>query len=322
MTTETKFYIAIDVGGTKIRGAVVSSTGEVRAPQEIPVHMEGSKSLFERVSELIQRVRGFLPHHEREKVSAIGVAVPAVVDPASGDILLAPNLPEWNGFPLRKALKEQFGVPVAVDFDGICSVVGEHWKGAGAGSDNVSFLIIGTGIGLGAIVDGHLLRGASNVVGGVGWWRNMGDLASVPIEVEHAGPGIARRALSAAGRLPDGGLLARVAEKRQLSAKDVFAALENDDPAARKVIEETVDAIGFLVANIVSILNPERVILGGGVGRQLGPFLGRINGTVLEVAQPIAARRVQVLVSTLGQDFGLIGAARLAMIAGAAKNRS
>jgi glucokinase len=242
------------------------------------------------------------------------------LDPQNDHVIWAPNLIGWRDVALRPALEKQLGLPVFVEYDGHAAVLGEWWTGAGKGFDSCVDIIIGTGIGGGMILEGHLVRGLNRLAGAAGW-SALTTQAKTTDTTDHsrghweslaAGPGIVRRAQASLAAFPDSALAA--IPSPELSARQIFAAARQGDLLAMQVVDETADLIGLGVANIVSLVNPEIVILGGSVGAQGDLLLPRVREVVGKWAQPISARSVTIQSSSLGTDAGLLGAAYAALL--------
>ena len=240
--------------------------------------------------------------------AGVGVAVAGAVDPHSGEVHYAPNIPALHEFPLRRLLSEAVGLPVLVGFDGHLTALGEHWAGAGRGCRNMVLLTVGTGIGGGLILDGRLYRGSDNLAGAAGWMiaepaalgaagsRSVGNLENVS-----AGPAIA------GGYRPadsDG-----IGSPPLASAEDVVAAAHAGDQHAQEVLSDASRHLAHAAACIVSLLNPEKLIIGGGLG-STGIFLAPVRAAIAAYAQPTSRRRVLIETAALGPDAALVGAAR------------
>jgi glucokinase len=277
--------LAVDLGGTKISAAVVDSEGNIHDKRKAAIDKQNTVA---QIADLAG---------QNAEIDAIGVVVPGIYFAGTGKVW-APNLFGPGQFPLRGELQSRFGAPIVLDSDRAAYVLGEQWLGVARGLSDVVFLAVGTGIGAGIITGGRLCRGAGDIAGAVGWfavdrnqkeiYRRMGCL-----EAEAAGPAVERRA----GMPPE-----RVVE-----------AARNNDAAARRVLNETAAYLAMGVANIVSILNPSMVVLGGGLMQAGDLLLEPIRREVVEWAQPIAAQQVRIELTQLGEDAGLLGAARLAL---------
>jgi len=202
--------------------------------------------------------------------------------------------------PLLDRLQQRVRVPVAIDSDRAGYVLGESWLGAARGLRDVAFVSISTGIGVGILANGVVIRGAHGIAGAVGWfaldpdWKD-GYGAMGCWEAEAAGPAIARR------------FAVR-------NAADVVQAARAGDAAARAALDHAARYSAMGIANLISVLNPEAIVLGGGVMQGAGDLLlDQIRAEVRRWAQPIAASRCRIELTELGEDAGLLGAARLAL---------
>lgn len=210
----------------------------------------------------------------------------------------APNLKGWKRMALAQRLKRALGLPVVVESDRNAAVLGETWRGAARGKSDAIVLMLGTGIGAGIWSGGRLVRGAHELSGCAGWMvvadaygteaRQCGQLESLA-----AGPGIAR----AAGAV---------------NAQDVAEAARRGDPVAVRAYLEAGRRLGHGVANLVSLFDPEIVVIAGGLARAGDLFLDALRKAVKERAQPISAKLVRIVTSPLGAHANLLGVARLA----------
>jgi glucokinase len=294
------FAIAVDIGGTKIAAGGVTRDGRLAHGAAVPTPRDDPQALLDAVVSLIRGVR----EAASGRPAGIGVAVAGAVDPDSGEVHYAPNIPALRACPLRRLLSDAIGLPVLVGFDGHLTALGEHRAGAGRGARNMVLLTVGTGIGGGLILDGRLYRGSDNLAGAAGWMiadpaalgaagsRSLGNLESVA-----AGPAIA-----AAHRPLDGD---RVCD---LSAEDVLAAARTGDQQAQAVLSEASGFLAHAVTGMVSLLNPDKVIIGGGLG-STGVFLAPVRAAVAAFGQPTSRRRVMIETAALGADAALVGAA-------------
>jgi glucokinase len=288
--------LGIDLGGTKTALALVDEAGVVLARSKRPSH-EGGRAL----------AWGALGRWAAEtlrsanlawsEIAGVGVIVPGIYDPRTGRAW-APNLWGPDEVALRDALAGELQAPVTIDSDRCGYVLGEQWLGAARGARDAVFLAVGTGIGAGILADGRLVRGTGGVAGAVGWlpidprWQaRYGEVGC--FEAEAAGPALARRG-------------------RAATAEDVVERARSGDPTALHAVAETVEALAMGIAGLVSALNPEVVVLGGGVMQARDLFLEPIRAAVPRWAQPFAARQCRIEPTALGEDAGVLGAARLA----------
>jgi glucokinase len=303
-TSLPDFAVAVDIGGTKIAAAGVARDGQLAHKLAVPTPGDDSRALLDAVVSLIRGVS----EAAGGRPAGVGVAVAGAVDQGSGEVHYAPNIPALHEFPLRRVLSDAVGLPVLVGFDGHLTALGEHWVGAGRGCRNVVLLTVGTGIGGGLILDGRLYRGSDNLAGAAGWMiadpaalgtassRSVGNLENVS-----AGPAIAACYRPAGSGGSGGPPLA--------SAEDVLAAARAGDQHAQEVLGDAGRHLAHAAAGIVSLLNPEKVIIGGGLG-STGIFLAPVKEAVAAYAQPTSRRRVLIETAALGPDAALAGAAR------------
>ena len=277
--------LAVDLGGTKAAIGRVDGDGRVHGRRRAAA----PPTLEETVACIAEDATG---------VDAVGVIVPGLCT-ADGQAW-CPNL--WGDVhvPLRAALDARLDVPVAIDCDRAGYVMGEAWMGTAQGVRDVVFVAVGTGIGVGILSGGHVLRGAHGTAGSAGWsalsdcWDD--EFARCGCwEAHAAGPAIAK-----AFGAP--------------STADVVAAARAGDTRAVAALGEAAAWTGRGVATLVSVLDPALVVLGGGVMHGAGDLLlDPIRDEVARWAQPIAARQCRIVLSTLGENAGLLGAARLAL---------
>ncbi len=288
------YALVADIGGTKIRVARVSAAGRISHRFETSTPRAGGTAVVDATLRLLRQVPW-------ENVRAVGIDVPGLAY-GNGDVW-APNIRGWKRMPLGRRLREQLRLPVVVDSDRNAFVVGEAWKGAARGCRDVIFLAVGTGIGAGIIADGRLLRGHGELAGSVGWMAVRDDFLPAYkktgcLESHAAGPGIA---IAASRRM-----------KRTLPAEDITQLAIQGDQRAQEVLSQAGTYLGMCLANLVSTLNPEVIVLGGGVAEAGELVLKTARRTMMRWAQPIAVRQTRLVCSKLGGAASLLGIARLA----------
>ena len=228
--------------------------------------------------------------------TAAGIVVPGIYDPATGKAW-APNLWGREFHPLRAVLHERLNLPIAIGNDRTGSVLAEQWLGVARGLRHVLFVVVGTGIGVGILADGRLVEGAHGIAGAAGWMLVGGPWKSEYAarggwETEAAGPALARRA-------------------GMESAEAVAAAARAGNSGAAEALLQTADKLAAGIACLIALLDPEMVVLGGGVMQASDILLERIRRQALCWTQPVAAGYVRIEKTALGEDAGLLGAARL-----------
>jgi len=307
--------VGIDLGGTKLAGALFQADGRVL--QRVVVPLEGRQGRAVGTM-ILAAIAGFLDTAQvrKLKIRAIGVSVPGIANSQTGKVW-APNIPGWEAYPLRRELEsvlKKRSIRVAIDSDRACYILGEMWRGAARGCRNAIFVAVGTGIGAGILVDGRILRGAHDIAGAIGWLALDRPFRPEYVSCgcfEHyaSGDGLAKAAKEIQAKRG----LAGKRRGRDWTARDVFLAHGRRHPVARKVIRQAIEFWGMAVANLVSLFNPEKIIFGGGVFGPAAKFRDDIYAEAKLWAQPVAIKRVRLLVSRLGGDAGLYGAGYLAL---------
>jgi len=301
--------IGIDLGGTKLAGAIFNDEGEILFKETLPLKKRKGKE----VGNLIKQLIGNFLTKDLE-ITAIGICVPGINRLKTGKVW-APNIPGWNDYPLMQEIKSVINIDkikVNIDCDRFCYILGEVWRGAAKGCKDAIFLAVGTGIGAGILIDGKTVRGSNDAAGAIGWlalkkpyldkYKSYGCF-----EYHASGEGLVRVAkeLLSTDRNYKGKFKKNIDE---LSTPDIFNALNENDPMARKVIKQAIEFWGMTVANLVSLFNPEKIILGGGVFGPALIFLDDIMKEARKWAQPISINQVKLEGSKLGGDAGLYGA--------------
>lgn len=325
------YVVGLDLGGTKLAGGVSDLEGNLLATARMPTHDETGMP-----QNLHVRVRDFIVQLIRDadidlsKVMGIGIGVPGIPDSEGGGIGLAPGLHsgkslggadvpaadpsgEQPSVSLADYLESELGRPVYIDNDVNMILQGERWRGGLQNAQHAVCITVGTGIGVGLLTNGDVYRGAHGAAGEIGYWL-IGALGPVvkpegygPLETFAAGPGIAHRC-RARLQAPDASRLVLDlvgGDVDAITARIVARAAELGDPLALEVWRETVAVLGVALANLCSLLNPEVVIIGGGVSRAPeGLFLNPLRETMTTLV-PYAPR---VAGSELGEHAGILGA--------------
>lgn len=284
--------LAIDLGGTKTAIALVDAEGRISEKQKLPA-ANSFEGTLEQIAERLA-----IP------AAAVGVILPGIYEPSTGNAW-APNLWGRDFQPLRESLAARLSCPLAISSDRTGSVVAEQWMGVARDLSDVVFVAVGTGIGVGIVAGGRPVEGAHGIAGAAGWTVVGGMWKPEYVqcggwETEAAGPAVARRA-------------------GMRNAEAVAAAARAGDRKALEAMEQTADYLALGVANLISLLDPEMVVLGGGLMEASDLMLSRIRQQALVWTQPVAAKRVRIEKTALGEEAGLLGAARLAWLAAGAK---
>lgn len=255
-------------------------------------------------------------------ITSIGISVPGIYRMKT-ETVWAPNIAGWDDYPLLNQInKISSKIKVSIDSDRSCYILGELWKGNAQQCKNAIFLSVGTGIGAGIIVNGEVLRGAHDVAGSIGWmaldqpfrkeYQKYGCFESVA-----SGDGIARLAQRLLDEQPEYTGELRSLPPEKITSHEVFGAFWKKDYLAKQIIEHSIRFWGMAMANLISLFNPEKIIVGGGIFGPALEFLPDIITETAKWAQPISMRQVSIEPSGLGGDAGIYGAGFLAL-----KNRN
>jgi glucokinase len=308
--------IGIDLGGTKVSAAQFSESGEILNQSYALLCKKTGKQVGQLVhKQIINLIKS--AEMQNLQVSGIGISVPGIYYSKTGRVW-APNIPGWEDYPLFDELRdlpELQKTRICIDSDRACYILGEAWKGNARGCRNAIFMAVGTGIGAGILIDGKILRGANDIAGCTGWLALDRPFHEKYIpcgcyEYYASGEGLARFASEL--------LLNKPYYKGIFSVKKPDALLmiqeyDNGDEIALEVIDRAIEYWGMSVANLVSLFNPEKIILGGGVFGEASRFIDRISAEARKWAQPIGFTQMQLEVSALGNLAGLYGAGYLAI---------
>ncbi len=313
----TGFVFAADLGGTHLRAASVDETGQIhfRLKHDTP----RADSAAEIVRSLVLAARECTTQTNAQAgrtcdFKAISVAVPGTVNVAQGIVVTAPNLRCLDGFPLTAALTEELQRPAVLENDANAAAVGEMWRGAGRGHTTIVCVTLGTGVGGGIILDGKLWRGVDGAAAEIGH-MGVDPFGGVAcgcgsrgcLEVYASATAIVRMTREASPRYPDSTL--RSCE--HLSAENIYGAGVAGDELALEVFRRMGVYLGIGLANLINIINPEMIVIGGGVANGWDLFEKYMQQQVAERAFPLLAARVKIVRAECGDDAGLLGAAKL-----------
>jgi glucokinase len=304
--------VGLDVGGTKAAGLLVAEDGRVMARHVAETPAEDVEATMATLFDVIETLR-----KENDPV-AVGIGGAGMVDFEAGVMRFAPNL-AWRELPLRDMVSEQTGLPCVLDNDANAACWGEYRFGAGRGRRHMLLVTVGTGIGGGIVADGALFRGAHGFAAEVGHVvvEPDGPLCGCGnrgcFEQVASGRALDRLGRAAASEHPDG-VIARLAGSDDVTGRHVTDAAGRGDPIARQIIEEVGIRLGVGIAGLVNVLDPEVVVVGGGVADIGPPLLDPARAAFRDaVLAPDHRPEVPILPAALGNDAGAIGAAALAL---------
>lgn len=304
--------LGIDLGGTKIAFAVFSETGKILHNEIIPLENRKGTEVGNLITTGIIR----LINSNTNPIKAIGISVPGIYHIKTGKVW-APNIPDWSDYPLLHEVKEVSAeIPVTLDSDRACYILGESWQGNARNCLDAIYLAVGTGIGAGILVNGNVLRGTNDIAGAIGWMaldRPYTDkyLHCGCFETYASGEGIAKMARKYLKE--DNTYMGELKNVIKITSHHVFSAYENKDLLALRIIEECIGFWGMAAANLVSLFNPGKIIFGGGVFGPAIKLIPDIKTEATKWAQPISIKQVIFEASALGTDAGVYGAGFLAL---------
>lgn len=305
--------LAIDLGGTKLALAVFNNEGQLLHKSSILLQERKGKEVADlMISKFLE-----LQKNELYVIDSIGISIPGIFRSESGTVW-APNIPGWDDYPLLDEFKiVAKGVPVSIDSDRACCILGELWQGNAQGCSDAIFLTVGTGIGAGILINGNVFRGANDIAGAIGWMALQKPFQEKYVqcgcfEYFSSGDGIVRLVKELLVENPQ-----YTGEFKNsatiLTASSVFEAEKNDDEIARQAIDFCIEYWGMASANLVSLFNPQKIIFGGGVFGPAVSLIPKIKIEAAKWAQPVSMKLVEFESSALKSDAGLYGAAFLAL---------
>ncbi|GMB07631.1 glucokinase [Thermolongibacillus altinsuensis] len=313
-----KWLVGVDLGGTTVKLAFVNIYGEIIHKWEIPTdRSEQGKNITTDIAKAIDEKLRELDE-SKSRLVGIGIGAPGPVNMANGEIYEAVNL-GWKNYPLKDRLEVETNLPVVVDNDANIAALGEMWKGAGGGAKNLICVTLGTGVGGGIIVNGHIVHGANGAGG------EIGHITSVPeggarcncgktgcLETVASATGIVRIATEKLTQTNVEGVLRTIYnEQGKVTAKDVFDAAKEQDALALEIVDYVTFHLGLALANLANGLNPEKIVIGGGVSKAGSILVENVQTYFKRFAFPRVAEAADIAIATLGNDAGVIGGAWL-----------
>ena len=311
--------IGVDLGGTNVSSAVVDNNGRISHPARLSV--AGSLTAREVIDRLVACVGMTMDSCGRDRVAGVGVGTPGLIIEDTGTVVYAPNVPEWEDLPLRSLLRERMGLPVTIENDANAAAIGEHWVGGAVGYANIICITLGTGVGGAIIINNEVWRGSNGAGGEIGHMtvvengRMCGCGAPGCLEAYASATSIAvqARELLWSGResaLMDlcGGDMDRI------DAAMISEAAGRGDDMSREVMHRSATLLGTAVSSLTNLLNPELIVIGGGVIRAGDLIFDPVRTEVARRAYKWSASILKIVPARLGDDAGIIGAARHFML--------
>src|SRR5215471_18409615 len=321
---EDSFVIGIDIGGTKVAAGLVDGSAQIRSQTRSPMVPDGDAAAG--LAAVLSAVNTLSPssdNGEQRSITGIGICSPGPLDPETGIVINPPNLPCWRNFPLATEIAQIYGVPVKIDNDANGAALAEARWGAGRGYRNVFYITIGTGIGTGIVLDGHIYHGRTGAAAEGGHLSidyrgpqcRCGKRGC--IEAFVSGPAIAQRARTKLIALR--GVRSTLLDLAQgnieaITSDMVDKANAAGDAVAREILLETVELLSLWLGNVVDLLEPDVVIMGGGVATMLSPFFDDIRDRLPRCCINTRCHEIPLLHAHYGADSGILGAASIVSI--------
>lgn len=301
------YLIGIDIGGTSVELALINLNGEIQTQSVFDTQQAVKENLFLNV--MVSHIKGLISKSKllKQQILGIGIGVPGMTDVNQGIVVDAPSL-GWKDYPLKQKLETLLPFPVYIDNDVNVSVLGEQWKGIGKGKSNILKITLGTGIGCGMIINGQLYRGASFAAGEIGYMITEKSVAETTydsifsgygfLDNHVGGPSLTNRMLKIRGEKTD--------KAGDWSAKKIMMMAKEGDEAALSITRDAFSHLTFALINVIALINPECIILGGGLSKSSDFLLPDMVNTIKKHL-PIKA---EISITTL-EHASLLGAAFL-----------
>jgi glucokinase len=312
-----KWLVGVDLGGTTIKMAFINLDGEMIDKWEIPTDKTGKTITADIANAIDQKLHEL--NQPKSRLLAIGMGAPGPVNTETGFVYKTTNL-GWVNYPLKDRLEAATSLPAVIDNDANIAALGEMWKGAGAGAKDLICVTLGTGVGGGIISNGNIVHGVNGAGG------EIGHITSIPkggapcncgktgcLETIASATGIVRITLE---KLKKDSKLSILHERwnnsGNITAKDVFNAAKENDELALQIVDEVMYHLGLALANLANGLNPEKIVIGGGVSKAGNILINGVRQYFDQFAFPRVAEGATITAATLGNDAGVIGGAWLA----------
>src|SRR5713101_28149 len=317
MKNESRVVVGVDIGGTKVAAGLVDANGEILAPNRTPMLTAGAPS--NGLAAVSTAIRGlFSDAAAQNRIEASGICGRGPLYALTGVIINPPNLAIWHNYPLAEEMRRLYNVHVKVDNDANAAALAEAKWGAGRGYRNIFYATVGTGIGTGIIFDGRIYHGRTGAAaeGGHLGIDSKGPLCNCGkrgcIETLAAGPAIARRAQQKLARNPKSLLVEMAGGNIQaVNSEMVGKAHAAGDPVAKEVMRETLDLLAYWLGSIIDLLEPDILVIGGGVSSLLAPFLDEIRQRWQGACLNPCPQVIPLVLARYGEDAGIAGAAAL-----------
>lgn len=315
MIANSQLFVGVNIGGTKVAAGLVNANGEILSHERVPMVSNGSAQGG--LNAVLAAIAKVIPNGSGE-VQGIGICAPGPLDPATGVVLNPPNVPCWRNFPLAQAVQKLHSVPVKVDNDANAAALAETRWGAARGCKYVFYATIGTGIAAGIVLDGKIYHGrtGSAAEGGHVSIDYRGPLCGCGkpgcIEVLASGTAIAQRArerVSAGEKSCISDLVG--GDIGAISGETVARAYGAGDPLAREILADAAEMLSVWLSNMIDLLDPDIIVIGGGAAALYRPFFDQIRARVPSITLNPRANEVPIVSARYGAESGIAGGAAL-----------
>ncbi|NOY99370.1 MAG: ROK family protein [Chloroflexi bacterium] len=308
-------YVAgIDMGASHMTVIIANYAAHIVEEKEVPLDIaQGPKASIAQADQILRELLS-TAKIPLKHLRAIGIGVPGPIVADAGMVLAPPIMPGWDRFPIRDTLEKMWGCPVSLNNDAELGAMGEWAYGAGRGEQNLAYIKVGTGIGSGLLLDGHIYRGATGSAGEIGHLIIKENGAKCTcgnrgcLEAMAGGMAIARQA-QAAVRDKKRTRLADIKPIKSLTAQHVAAAARHGDLIAQQILSQAGHHVGVAIAGLVNLFNPNMVVVGGGVAQIGDLFIEPVRETVQKHSLPAATQAVRITTALLGRRSSSMGAA-------------
>ena len=284
-------YICIDIGGTDIKYGVMDVAGEFAVHGTLPTEAKtyGGLGIVRKVSDLVRETCGVYD------VRGVAISTAGMVDPATGEIVYAleESIPQYRGVNWKAIMRENFDLPASVENDVNCAALGELWKGAGRGASSLFAITVGTSIGGCLIMDGRVVHGVSRSAGEIAYMRVPGGR----LHERCSAAGLVS-AVCCANGLPAG----------SIDGHFVFDLLAKGDPEAQEEVALLIDSLADAITNVVCVVNPERIVLGGGIMAQEAVLRPLLEAALRDRLPPIVDEATTIAFAATQNNAGMLGA--------------
>lgn len=302
-----KVTIGVDIGGTNVKMGLVSAKGKILARHHFPTK-QYTRQRVKLINALIAHLKDLMKKHHLQlrDVTGVGIGLPGAVDPRKGVVLYLPNVPGWKNVPLRSLLSRELGMKIYLENDVNMITLGEWKYGAGRGVKNLVCMTLGTGVGGGLVLDGKIYRGEGYAAGEIGH-----------IPLNEQGPACSCGGYGCFERYVGNKYIqekgAKIFKQKNIRIEDIYKLAGEGNVRALHLWDEIAAHIGNGLVGVVNLLNPQLIIIGGGVSNNYRYLYKTIKATINRRAMPVQRHMVKIVRAELGDDAGILGANVLVM---------